>query len=387
MASLPSETDVLIIGAGPAGLTLAAELWRRRIEAVIVDRLPTPPQTSRAAVIHARTLEVLEGLEVTQTLIGQGLKVPTFRARDRDHVLLTLDFSQIPSAYPFTLMCSQERTEQVLLRRLEQLGGHVLRPCELISARSEASHIEAVLSADGTQHLTRARWLIGCDGMHSRVREAAGIAFEGAPYEQSFVLADVHMDWPLSREEVSLFLSPAGLVVVAPMPEGRHRIVATVDEAPEQPSLEYMQALLDQRGSAAAPGRIRQIHWRSRFRIHHRVAKTPRSGRFLLCGDAGHVHSPAGGQGMNTGIQDSVSLAEALAATLSDGDDKRLDVWAAARHQIASEVVTFTDRMTRMATLNSSLGKAARNAAIGLLGQFPGVRAQLASRLAELETR
>src|SRR5262249_33840494 len=160
-----------------------------------------------------------------------------------------------------------------------------------------------------------------------------GIGFAGEAYELSFVLADVRMQWPLSRDEVTLFYSPKGLVVVAPLPDDHFRIVATMDEAPETPSAEFMQAILDARGPETDPGRIREVAWSSRFRIHHRVAETPRKGRILLCGDAAHVHSPAGGQGMNTGIQDSVSLAAALARTLQDGDEARLDEWAEARHR------------------------------------------------------
>jgi 2-polyprenyl-6-methoxyphenol hydroxylase-like FAD-dependent oxidoreductase len=140
------------------------------------------------------------------------------------------------------------------------------------------------------------------------------------------VLADVRMEWPLSRDEVILFYSPKGLVVVAPLPNERFRIVSTVDEAPEVPSLDFMQAVLDARGPANNPGRIKDITWSSRFHIHHRVAQNPRKGRVLLCGDAAHVHSPAGGRGMNTGIQDSISLAEALTNTLRDGDEARDEV-------------------------------------------------------------
>jgi 2-polyprenyl-6-methoxyphenol hydroxylase-like FAD-dependent oxidoreductase len=148
-----------------------------------------------------------------------------------------------------------------------------------------------------------------------------------------------------------------------------------------------MQAVLDARGPATDPGRIREVAWSSRFRIHHRVAKTPRYGRILLVGDAAHVHSPAGGQGMNTGLQDSVSLAETLGATLADGNDARLDAWAAQRHRIAARVVALTDRMTWMATMKSRAAQAVRNLAVASAGRLPPVRAALARTLAELDTR
>ncbi|HUI95954.1 MAG TPA: FAD-dependent monooxygenase [Xanthobacteraceae bacterium] len=387
MAALPTETEILIAGAGPSGLALAAELRRRGKDPLIIDRQGAGANTSRACVVHARTMEVLAPLGATADLLAHGVKVPIFRIRDRDRALITIDFAEIPSAYPFTLMCPQDRIERILQGRLEGLGGGIERPCELIGCNGAASGVDAEVRRAGAVQRIRAQWLIGCDGMHSMVRERAGIAFAGAPYELSFVLADVRMEWPLSREEVTLFYSPKGLVVVAPLPEDHFRIVATMDEAPETPSAAFMQAILDARGPTQNPGHIAEVAWSSRFRIHHRVAETPRKGRILLCGDAAHVHSPAGGQGMNTGIQDSVSLAEALTETLRDGNEARLDAWAQQRHKIAAEVVALTDRMTRIATMTSPTGQTLRNTAVAFAGHLAPVRAAVAKRLAELDAR
>jgi 2-polyprenyl-6-methoxyphenol hydroxylase-like FAD-dependent oxidoreductase len=387
MRTLKTDTEFLIAGAGPTGLALAAELRRRGADPLIIDRQAAGANTSRACVVHARTLEVLEPLGVTRDLMAQGVKVPIFRVRDRDRALITIDFSEIPSPYRFTLMLPQDKVERALLNHLEDLGGGVVRPSELVGYEASQSHVEVQVQAEGATRTIEAHWLIGCDGMHSVVRERSGISFAGGAYEQSFVLADVHMDWPLSRDEVSLFYSPDGLVVVAPLPEQRFRIVATVDEAPESPSKDYVQAVLNRRGPSANPGHIRDVVWSSRFHIHHRVAQTPRKGRILLCGDAAHVHSPAGGQGMNTGIQDSISLAYALTNTLRDGDDSRLDSWASERHEIATNVVALTDRMTRMATMKSPTGQALRNMAVAFAGHLPPVRAAWARTLAELDTR
>jgi 2-polyprenyl-6-methoxyphenol hydroxylase-like FAD-dependent oxidoreductase len=384
MQNVNVQKQILITGAGPAGLALAAELTRRGVKPLIIDRQAVGANTSRACVVHARTMEVLEPLGVTQDLLAEGVKVHIFRIRDRNRPLLTIDFSNIPSPYRFTLMIPQNRVEQILLQHLEGLGCNVMRPCELLRFATSAQQIEAQAQIDGSTQSLRAQWLIGCDGMHSRVRQQSGIVFSGGEYEESFVLADVRMDWPLSRDEVTLFYSPKGLVVVAPLPDERFRIVATVDEAPEVPSLDFMQEVIDARGPTTNPGRIQDVAWSSRFHIHHRVAQSPRKGRVLLCGDAAHVHSPAGGQGMNTGIQDSVSLAEALTGTLADGDEARLDAWAAQRHRVARDVVALTDRMTRVATMKSPTGKALRNVAVMFAGHLPPVRAAVARTLAEL---
>ena len=381
------QVDIMIVGAGPVGLALAAELRRKGVDALVIDRNRDAAQTSRACVIHARTLEVLEPLGVTAQLLDAGVKVPIFRIRDRDRALVTIDFSEIESDYPFTLMYPQDRTERILLATLERMGGEVSRPSELIDFQQKEDRVVANVSVDGDTVSFEARWLVGCDGMHSTVREQAGIPFEGAAYEQGFVLADVSMGWPLGREEVSLFYSPQGLVVVAPLPDDRFRIVATDAAAPEHPSRDYVQALLDARGPSVDRARVHDVAWSSRFRIHHRIARTARSGRIVLCGDAAHVHSPAGGQGMNTGIQDAMSLAPLLATVLRGGDEALLDRWAGERHRIAADVVSMTDRMTRMATLTSPLAQSLRNAAVALLGHVPPVRAAAARRLAELDAR
>lgn len=387
MSTLPDTTDVVIVGAGPTGLTLAGILARERVPFVLVDRLAEGSNTSRAAVVHARTLEVLEEIEVTDRLRAGGLVVPRFTLRDRDRVLLTIRFDGLSTRYPYTLMIPQNATEAILLARLREMGGDVLRPHEVTDVRQDADGVTATVTADGGSRTLRGRYLVGADGMHSVVRERAGVGFTGGTYEQSFALADVRMSWRIPGDEVMLFLSPDGLVVVAPLPGGRHRIVATMDDAPEHPDIADVQRLLDTRGPVAGAARVEEIAWSSRFRVHHRIVDRYRAGRILLAGDAAHVHSPAGGQGMNTGIQDAVALGRALTAVVRGAKESRLDEYDRVRRPVARRVVAFTDRMTRMATLRTPRARAMRNILVGLIGRIPAFRRFLAMELSELRNR
>ena len=231
-------------------------------------------------------------------------------------------------------------------------------------------------------------------GLRGRLRqrcthrgEQAGIGFTGGRYAESFAQADVHMDWPLSRREVHLFFSPAGLVVVAPLPEDRYRVVATMDEAPDHPALADVQTLLDARGPARERVTVRDVVWSSRFHVHHRLAETYRRGRVFLAGDAALVHSPAGGQGMNTGIQDAMALAALLGDALGGPSDvARLDTYEATRRPIAREVITTTHGLTHAATIRNPLARALRNVGFRGAGQIPPVRQRRAMNLSELAT-
>ena len=389
MSGLPATTDVVVVGAGPTGLTLGCILAAARAPFVVLDRLAEGANTSRAAVVHARTLEVLEELQVTDRMHAAGIVVPTFTMRDRDRVLARIRFDRLPSRYPYTLMVPQNVTEAILVGRLRESGGDVHRLCSVEDVRQDGDGVTVTVSRDGQPPQTlRARYVVGADGMHSKVRECAGIGFTGESYEQSFVLADARLHWSLSPVEVFLFLSPDGLVVIAPLPGGRHRIVATMDDAPENPGLADVQRLLDTRGPESRPARVEEVVWSSRFRVHHRLADRYRAGRILLAGDAAHVHSPAGGQGMNTGIQDAVALGHALAAVLKGrSDETSLDQYERTRRAIAKRVVAFTDTMTRMATLRTSRGRTMRNAFLRLAGRIPAMPQRLATELSGLRNR
>ncbi|MCR6483825.1 FAD-dependent monooxygenase [Amycolatopsis sp. OK19-0408] len=383
--SLPARTDVLIAGAGPAGLTAALALAEAGVDFVLLDRQAEGANTSRACVVHARTLEVLAELGVTERLKELGVVVPTFTVRDGATVLAKVPFGGLPTPYPYTLMVPQDRTEAVLLARLREAGGDVHRPYEVTAIAGDDTGVTVTTTGGAV----RAKYVIAADGMHSTVREQAGIGFTGASYAESFVLADVRMSWPLDRAEVSLHLSPEGVTVVAPLPDGddHYRVVATVAEAPEHPGTADIQSIVDARGPEGARSRVTEVVWSSRFRVHHRVADHYRAGRVFLAGDAAHVHSPAGGQGMNTGIQDAVVLGRLLARVLGGEPDTLLDTYEATRRPIATEVVAFTDRMTRMATLRPRPARVLRNTIMKTVFSLPPARHKLAYQLAELAAR
>ncbi|MEU0494822.1 FAD-dependent oxidoreductase [Mycobacterium sp. NPDC006124] len=375
------DTDVLIVGAGPTGLTLAVALLHSGTRVTIVDGQAEAANTSRAAGVNARTLEVLERLDVTRRLVKEGIEAPRFVIRDGAATLLSVDFSGLRTAYPFTLMVPQSTTERLLMDRVRELGGDVVRPKTLLTLSEDAAGVTATF---GDGDAVRSRYVVGADGMHSTVRTQAGIGFTGGAYDHSFVLADVHLRGDAPTDEVRLFWASAGLTVVAPLPNGAFRIVAPVDDAPETPTVDVVQQLLDERGPGGIA--VTDVLWGSRFRIHHRVADTYRQGRILLAGDAAHVHSPAGGQGMNLGIQDAVALADALTTVLAGGPQARLDDYAAARRPVAVEVIALTDRLTRLATMPRPL-RPARNAALRVVGHLPWATRALASRLSGLVYR
>ncbi|MGW6276155.1 FAD-dependent oxidoreductase [Kribbella sp. NPDC055071] len=392
------RTDVAIIGAGPTGLTAGLRLAQLGIDHLVLDRSATPTLTSKAALVHAATLELFEQLGVVDQAVAAGVQMRRLVMLDRGRPLLSVDFSLLETARPFALGLPQSTTEGLLLRRLQDLGGSVRRPVviESVAPTGDGYVLRgSELSDDGTPVRAlevRARYVIGADGSHSLVREAMEIAFNGSSYPEQFILADVALEFTSTRAEnqddqATIHLSPAGVTVLGRLPGGTHRIIATVPEGvevPEQPSRAYVDELFRSRGVPAST--TSDPLWSSRFRVHHRVAETFRSGGVFLGGDAAHVHSPAAGQGMNTGIADAFDLATRLAAVLTgEADDTVLDTYDANRRAAALEVLRFTDRMTRMALIRHPLPRAARWLAAHSVGRSPYVQRRLATWVTGLQ--
>lgn len=384
---MKTKTDVLIVGAGPTGLALATALQQAGIDHLLIDRLEAGLNLSRAGVIHAHTLERLESLGVAPRMLAAGLKMTRFAVRDRRHRLLSIDFDRLPSRYPFVLMLPQDVTERILTERLAALGGRVHRGVEALDLAQDADGVTVRVTTGSGERTIRARYVVGGDGMHSKVREASTIAFEGGRYEESFVLADVSFAVPPREQEVSLFFSPAGMVVVAPLPGGRYRIVATHRHEGERPDRAAIQHLLDTRGPERGGPVVAEVHWSSAFRVHHRVADRYRDGRLLVMGDAAHVHSPAGGQGMNTGIVDAMLLAPLLARVVRGAPGSLLDAYGARRRPAAEAVLGLAGRLTKLALVRGRVRRGVRNLLLQALDRVPPFKTKLALQLSGIARR
>jgi 2-polyprenyl-6-methoxyphenol hydroxylase-like FAD-dependent oxidoreductase len=383
-AEFDEQLGVLVVGAGPTGLTLAAQLRALDATVRIVDRQLDRVHESRALAILPRTLEVLRGLGISQTLVERGNDAVQLQLHFGERVVRTrlFDIGLEDTAYPFLLFISQAETEAVLNEQLAARGIRVERGVELVAFAADEQHVACTLRhQDGSTEQLRARYLAGCDGARSSVRRLAGIPFQGGSYPQTFTLGDLEVDGELQRDAAHAFIAARGMLFFFPLGRpaswrllGMRPTVpgATEQEEPPDPSLADLQAIAD--NFTHGKLRLRDPVWLTYFRLHHRQAVHYRAGRVFLAGDAAHVHSPAGAQGMNTGIQDAWNLGWKLALVDRGlADEALLDSYEAERWPIGRFVLRFTDRATAVATSDSS--------AVRL------IRTQVAPRLAPLVLR
>ncbi|MET3898940.1 2-polyprenyl-6-methoxyphenol hydroxylase-like FAD-dependent oxidoreductase [Devosia sp. UYZn731] len=375
---LPVKTDVVIVGAGPTGLALAITLRKAGVDCVVIEKLAAPQANSRAAVIHAHTLDVLDRIGAAAPLAAAGLRLRQFSIRDRDRAMLQMDFTAAPSPHNYLLMLPQNDTERLLAEALVAAGGQVWRNCAADAVTMQPGGASVAVTAPDGRRDVAARFVVGADGMHSVVRQAAGIGYAGAANAESFILADVDMHWGLPTDDVMIFFSPDGVMVVAPLPDGRFRIVATLADAPEHPDAALAQSILRQRGPRQGQAEVTDLAWSSRFRVQHRLADAYRKGPLLLVGDAAHVHSPAGGQGMNTGLVDAVVLGQLLARVVAEGrPDTSLDAYERLRRPAAAEVLKLAGGLTTLATMRNPLARGLRNLGLGVVNALPPARRRL----------
>ena len=366
-----SKVSVLVVGAGPVGLTMACELARRGVTFRLIDKEPEPTDKSKALGIHSRTLEVLESMGLVQTFLDAGHIVYGSNFYHRDKKLVHLSLDEIEGPYPYALMLPQCDSEKILRDHLAKSDVKIERPVELTAFEQSEGGVTATLQhPDGSIEVDSFNWIIGTDGAHSTVRHVLGFKFEGEQYPESFATCDLHVAWDHSEDELDIFVSEEGMMAFFPTGGGRYRIIAdepAVKHKTGDPiTLAEAQAIVDKRGPKGVV--LSDPIWMTWFAIHRRSVEQYRQGRAFLVGDAAHIHSPALGQGMNTGMQDAFNLAWKLALVENGmASQKLLDSYQSERHPVGANLLKTTDAVTRLATVRSPLAAGVRNELMHLL--------------------
>jgi len=371
------DTDVLVVGAGPTGLMPANQLVRRGIRTLIIDRHAGPARETRALGVQARTLEIYAQLALDKRAIDLG-KIGTganlwANGRKMAHVPLS-DAGQHETPYPYILILGQDDNERIMGGRLREQGLAVQWNTELVDFAQEPGQIMATLRAqDGATRKIAAAWIAGCDGARSTVRERSGIAFAGAPYEHVFYVADTEATGRMVPDEVNVYLWRDGFHLLFPMRGADHwRMVGILPEALRgREGVSFDDVVPSIRHEAGSELAFRSCSWFSTYRIHHRRAVRFRDRRAFLLGDAAHVHSPVGAQGMNTGLQDAYNLGWKLALVIEGRADPRiLDSYGEERVPVAERLLRTTDRGFRLVVTDNWLAGLFRTEILARIGAF-----------------
>jgi 2-polyprenyl-6-methoxyphenol hydroxylase-like FAD-dependent oxidoreductase len=353
------HTDVLIVGAGPSGLLLAGDLAQAGVAVTVLERRGQESNLTRAFAVHARTLELLDARGVADELITTGARVGVLRLLGR----ITIDLTSLPSRYPYLLVTPQYQTERVLEERARKLGAEILTGAEVIGLRQDPDGVEVeVRSGDGTVSTRRSGYLVGADGVHSIVRRTLGLPFPGRSAVQSVMLADVMLA-QAPQETLSVNAIGDAFGFIAPFGDGWYRVIAwdrhrqLPDTAPVE--LEEIRTVIHR--TLGTDYGMHQARWLSRFHSDERQVPSYRRGRVFLVGDAAHVHSPAGGQGMNTGLQDAANLGWKLAAAIHGWvSPSLLDSYQAERYPVGRTVLRMSGTLLRLGIIRPWLLPLAR---------------------------
>jgi 2-polyprenyl-6-methoxyphenol hydroxylase-like FAD-dependent oxidoreductase len=363
---LMTDTDVLIVGAGPTGLVLALWLTRLGIRTRIVDKTAQPGTTSRALAVQARTLELYQQVGLADAVVAAGRRMTTVNLwKTGKHAARVVfgDMGEDVSPFPYALIYTQDEHERLLIDRLAEVGGRVERQTELVAFEQTADGVRARLKrSDGSTETCEALHLAGCDGAHSMVRDGLQIGFPGGTYNHLFYVADVDAHGPVMNGELHGALDATDFLLVFPLKGDRHaRLIGTMrtDDTGERADLSWND--VSQRVFEWMPIEIERVSWFSTYRVHHRVADHFRKGRTFLLGDAAHIHSPVGGQGMNTGIGDAVNLAWKIADVVHGrADSSLLDSYGPERIAFARRLVRTTDQVFTGVTSDGTIARQVR---------------------------
>ena len=370
------DTDVLVVGAGPTGLMLANQLVRRGVRVLIIDRHAGPSLQTRALGVQARTMEIYQKLGIVDRAFELGKRGTgaNLWAQGRWMARVPLgEAGQSVSPYPFILILGQDDNERIMGEKLRELGASVQWNTELVGLDQEPDRVTATLKlADGTNRKMQAAWVAGCDGAHSSVRELNGITFPGAPYEHVFFVADTEATGSMVPDEVNVYLRRQGFHLLFPMRGKDHwRIVGILPPDLRKGDVKFEAVIPSLRAEAGAGLSIKACTWFSTYRIHHRAASRFRDRRCFLLGDAAHVHSPVGAQGMNTGLQDAYNLAWKLALVVKyKAEASLLDSYEEERVPVARQLLNSTDRAFRLVVSDNWLAGLFRTKILARIGSW-----------------
>jgi 2-polyprenyl-6-methoxyphenol hydroxylase-like FAD-dependent oxidoreductase len=387
---MAGNASVLIAGAGPVGLTLANELTRYGVPLRIVDKAAERTDKSKALVLWSRTLELFDHAGYVDGFLSAGMQAHGAVISTGEEIVARISLDDLDSSYPYALMIPQSETERILEERLERLGVKVERNVALESFVDQGAQVQAVLrKTNGETETLMADWLVGCDGAHSAVRHGLGFTFDGTTQPSDWLLADGHIKGLDPQDRLHIFWHKEGILAFFPISQGRWRVVADLGPAASDahradPTLAEIQALLTQRG----PGNlvIEDAYWLAAFRINERKVSRYNRGRAFLAGDAAHIHSPAGGQGMNTGMQDAFNLAWKLSLVIEGAcRPSLLDSYSVERSAVGDMVLRNAGRMTDAAVMRNPIAQGLRNAVVKFAFGFPQLGHRAANTLAELD--
>ena len=390
MTTIP---DVLVIGAGPAGLTAAAEAIRHGLSVRVIDQNESRSIHSKALVVHSRSLEIFHDMGLVSDVIANGQKFHALNIYAEKKSLARIVFEELnwkDAMFPYWLSIPQSETERCLEEHLNELGGSVERCTELVSLQQFPNYVHVTLKHEGgSLETVDVPWVVACDGARSLTRGLLGLELKGKADDEVFILGDVKIDWDVPEDEGSNILSPHGIVLIVPMPEPRRfRIIAHMPELSlgDQPkiTLQLLQELVDQR--APFKMQLSDLTWSSVFSTKHFVVSEHRQGPVFLAGDAAHIHSPIGGQGLNSGIQDAYNLMWKLALVQRrQALPKLLDSYAVERHKTAQSLITNVGTATKIVTLKIPLVQNLRNQLAGLVLSTDRVRNRMGRGVAMLD--